>query len=260
MTQLATQLIIFGKRNAEDPDGVFSEVQRSGFTAIESGNLIAAYGETEARRLVEQYGLQVSGFHDGFYGYNNPEQFTASLAFAKEYGVKHFLNSGIAGENTLENYKISAKKFNEFGKRAAEAGITFHYHNHDWEFADLGGGTTGMEILTQETDPAFVKFNLDVFWLYYAEQDMPEFIRNHGERVTYFHFKDGKIVRDEEGNKRPEFLELGQGDVDLKAAYAAALEVGAEWIVAEQDSTRREPLESLTMSRNYLREGLGIGG
>ncbi|MBC7526587.1 MAG: sugar phosphate isomerase/epimerase [Chthonomonadaceae bacterium] len=252
MTQFATQLIIFGKRNVEDPDGVFGEVEQSGFASIEAGNIVTAYGGSEARRLVEQYNLTLSGLHDGCNGYDDPEQLASAIEFAKAYGVKNFLNSGIFGDNSVESYKASAKKFNEFGKQTADEGITFHYHNHDFEFADLGDGVTGMDILINETDPALVKLNLDVFWLYYAEQDIAGYIRAHSDRTGYFHFKDGRIIRDEEGKKRPEFLELGQGDVDLKTAYATALEVGADWIVAEQDNTKRAPLESLTISHDYL--------
>ncbi len=253
MPQIAAQLIIFGKLSGEDPDKMFGEVKASGFPAVEAGNLIAAYGEAEARRLVAQYEIGLSGMHSGYGAYADPAQLEADLAFAKQFGVKNFLCSGVAAGNSVEAYRESAKTFNTVGRRLQAEGITFHYHNHDWEFADLGDGTRGMDILAQETDPEIVKFNLDVFWLYYAEQDVETFIRTHAERTGYFHFKDGRIVRDEEGNKRPDFLELGEGDVDLKTAYAAAIESGAAWIVAEQDSTKREPVESLTISRNYLR-------
>src|SRR5262249_26252776 len=136
----------------------------------------------------------------------------------------------------------------EVGKRCADAGLTFHYHNHAWEFSDLGG-VNGMEILAQETDPVLVKFNLDVFWLYYGQQDPVAFIQRHANRAGYFHFKDGRRVTDAEGKTQPEFLELGRGDVDLRAAYRAAVAAGAEWIVAEQDRTTLPHLESATISR-----------
>ncbi len=84
------------------------------------------------------------------------------------------------------------------------------------------------------------------------------FIQQHADRCGYFHFKDGRKTTNAEGKTRPEFLELGTGDVDLKAAYAAALDAGAQWIVAEQDSTTLSPLESATVSRKYLLDVLGV--
>lgn len=134
----------------------------------------------------------------------------------------------------------SAKVFNAVGKRCADAGLTFHYHNHAWEFEDLGG-VNGMQILAEETDPALLKFNIDVFWLYYGEQDVVGFIQQHANRAGYFHFKDGNRTTDAEGKVRSEFLELGNGSVDLKAAYAAAIAAGATWIVSEQDNTKLTP-------------------
>jgi sugar phosphate isomerase/epimerase len=148
--------------------------------------------------------------------------------------------------------------FNEVGKRLADQGLTFNYHNHAWEFDDLGGGATGMQVLAQETDPALVKFNLDVFWLYYGGQDPVAFIRQHADRAGYFHFKDGRRVIDAAGKTHPEFLELGTGDVDLKAAYGAAVEAGAQWIVAEQDRSALPASESAAISYRYLHDTLGL--
>src|SRR5439155_15611135 len=102
------------------------------------------------------------------------------------------------------------------------------------------GGTNGMRILSEETDPELVKFNFDVFWVHHAGNDPAAFIRAHANRAGYFHFKDGK--KNPDGS--PVFLELGRGIVDLESAMAAAREVGAEWIVAEQDKTELPHLES----------------
>ncbi len=38
----------------------------------------------------------------------------------------------------------------------------------------------------------------------------------------------------------------------------AVREVGAEFLVVEQDSTYLTPLESLSISRDYLRDTLGV--
>ena len=94
-------------------------------------------------------------------------------------------------------------------------------------FDDLGG-VNGMEILTAETDPDLVKFNIDVYWVWYGKADPADFIAEHADRAGYYHFKDGKRRTDENGNIRPHFLELGRGEVDLKAAYAAALAADAK--------------------------------
>lgn len=253
---VSVQLIVFGQRSQEDIAGVLHDVAAAGFPAIETGNLFQSCGEARARQLLEENSLQISGAHFGYGDYADPERLAGHIAYAKAVGLKHLLCSGVADGSSAEGYRKSADVFNAVGRRLADEGLMFHYHNHDWEFRDLGG-VTGMEILAQETDPALVRFNLDVFWLYYAGQDPAEFIRQHAGRAGYFHFKDGRRHVTDTG-KRPEFLELGRGDVDLQRAYAAAVEVGAEWIVAEQDSTQLTPEEAITVSRQYLRNVLGL--
>jgi len=48
-------------------------------------------------------------------------------------------------------------------------------------------------------------------------------------------------------------IELGQGTVDLISAKEAAMEVGVDWVVCEQDTTEKEVKVSITESREYLR-------
>ncbi|HLK61525.1 MAG TPA: sugar phosphate isomerase/epimerase [Chthonomonadaceae bacterium] len=251
------QLIVFGQRIRDDIAGVLHDVAKAGFPAIEAGNLFASYGEEMARRLLAENHLQVSGAHFGYGEYATDEKLTPHIAYARSLGVTNLMCSGVADSKTAEGYKTSAKRFNEIGKRLAEEGLTFHYHNHAWEFDDLGG-VNGMEILSAETDPALVKFNIDVYWVWFGSKDPAAFILQHADRAGYFHFKDGTKQTNDDGITRPVFAELGRGEVDLKGAFAAAKQIGATWIVAEQDHTELDTLEAATISRDYMRSALGI--
>ncbi len=253
----AIQLIVFGERNQTDLPGVLAEVKAAGFPAFEAGNLFAAFGEAQTRDILAETGLKVAGAHFGYGDFADPAKFEANLTYCTAVGTSNLMCSGVADSKTIEGYKASAKLFNEIGKIARDNGVAFNYHNHAWEFTDLGG-TNGMEILASETDPELVKFNIDVFWVWYGNDDPVRFIGEHAARAGYFHFKDGKRRTDENGAVRPYFLELGRGDVDLKAAYGAAVAADATWITSEQDSTELTSLESATISRSFLRDSLGI--
>lgn len=251
------QLIVFGSRQRDDFAGVLRDVASAGFPAIEAGDLFEALGEEQTKRLLGDHHVGLSGAHFGYGDYADADKLARHVAYGKAMGIKNFMCSGVADGKTVEGYRQSAKLFNEVGSRLAGEGMTFNYHNHAWEFEDLGG-VNGMELLTSETDPALVKFNIDVFWVYYGGHDPAEFIREHRDRAGYFHFKDGRRLTGPDGKPRPEFLELGRGAVDLKRAMTAAREAGATWIVAEQDSTTLPQLESATISRTYMRDVLGV--
>ncbi|HEV2473730.1 MAG TPA: sugar phosphate isomerase/epimerase [Chthonomonadales bacterium] len=251
------QLIVFGERNRSDIAGVLADVAKSGFQNIEAGNLFEMCGEGEVRRLLAENSLGISGAHFGYGDYADAARLASHIEYARAMGIRNMMCSGVAEAGSAAGYKESARLFDAVGRRLADEGIRFHYHNHAWEFKDLGG-LNGMEVLTTDTDPKFVGFNIDVFWVYYAQQDPAAFIRQHAGRAGYFHFKDGRRVVDALGKITPEFLELGRGEVDLKSAMAAAREAGAQWIVAEQDSTTLPHLESATISRSYMRQELGV--
>ncbi len=251
------QLIVFGERNHSDLPAVLGEVKQAGFDAFEAWNLFATHGENTTRELLLKHDLEISGAHFGYGEFADEEKLIANIEYCKALDISYLMCSGVADSKTAEGYSASAKLFNEIGKRASDSGISFNYHNHAWEFDDLGG-INGMQILTAETDPALVKFNIDVFWVWFGYADPVAFITEHSNRAGYFHFKDGKRVLDESGITLPNFLELGTGDVDLKAAYAAAVKANAVWITAEQDRTEYVPVESATISRKYIHSALGI--
>jgi len=254
----AVQLIVFGNRPQTDFPSVLSDVSKAGFAAIEAGNLYESHGREKALHLLKEYHLGVSGAHFGYGEYSKPERLNSHISYAKSIGIKHMMCSGVADSKTVEGYKESARLFNEIGRTLANDGIAFNYHNHAWEFADLGGGVNGMEILSNETDPEYVKFNIDVFWVWYGGESPVDFIRKHSARAGYYHFKDGTKGVDAEGKQRPVFLELGRGDVDLRAAMAAARETDLKFIVAEQDSSELSPLEAVSISRDYMRASLDV--
>ena len=253
----SVQLIVFGSRTQSDFSSVLADVAQAGYAAIEAGNLYETHGENTTLRLLAEHDLGVSGAHFGYGDYAKPEKLKSHILYAQAMGIKNLMCSGVADSKSAAGYKESAKLFNEIGRTLADEGLAFNYHNHAWEFDDLGG-VNGMEILSQETDPELVKFNIDVFWVWYGGGDPVEFIRKHRNRAGYFHFKDGRRGTDAEGKPRPVFLELGRGEVDLKAAMDAAREVGASFVVAEQDQTELTPLEAVSISRAYMRDALGV--
>ena len=183
-------------------------------------------------------------------------------------GAKYLMCSGVqgnpwSGQATIADYKESAKVFNAAGKLLLDNGVHLCYHNHQWEFYVLEnsteGTTNGMAILGEMTNPDYVKFCTDVYWVSCGGEEPAAFIAKYANRGVYFHLKDGHY--DPKAQKPQDFLELGNGQVDLKSAYAAiaALSSAPEWIVTEQDNPNgKEPADCAKISADYARTVLGI--
>lgn len=250
MTQprLGLQLIVYGGRQARDLRGVLREVGQAGYAGFEGGvGLLANPGVEALRDLMEEVGLCLSGVHSGYDEYTDPAKVASHIEKALACGCKYLICSGVAPGEGIAAYETAAETFNSVGGMCHEAGVTFCYHNHAWEF-DSFDGQKGIHRLMELTDPGLVKLCTDVYWVTIGNEDPAEFILRYADRACYYHFKDGAPGS---------FVELGEGTVDLRGATRAALRAGADWIVCEQDKSALEPKESITRSMAYLRE-LGL--
>ncbi|GAB4462469.1 MAG: sugar phosphate isomerase/epimerase [Armatimonadaceae bacterium] len=251
--KLGIQTIIFGQRSREDLPGVLTAIKNAGYDGLEFGMRDATPEETKA--LFSQHGLVCCGYHSGYGGLADLENAKKQAEHLVGVGGKYLMCSGTDGRER-DGYLRSAEVFNQVGKVLSEIGVHFCYHNHNWEFFDLGNGETGMDILLANTDPAVVKLCPDIYWLACGGQDPAAFVRQHRERAVYFHYKDGTF--DPVAQQPQTFTELGRGQVDLKSAHKAVLELNPEWVVTEQDRTDGEPAESAKISADYARTELGI--
>jgi sugar phosphate isomerase/epimerase len=256
MARAGIQTIIFGPRNREDIGGVLREVASIGFAGAETGNLFRQEGDpTKVARLFQETGLALCGCHAGYAEYEAAESLRENIRYARDCGSRYLMCSGVGDRSRgLDAYRNASRLFNEVGQRCRDAGLQFCYHNHAWEFEDREGDTCGMDVLAAETDAALVKFCIDVYWVHIGGADPAAFIHRHAERGVYYHFKDGRRGTD----GKPVFTELGGGEVDLEAAFAAAASTNPEWIVYEQDRSDQPPAAAARASRAYMRERLGI--
>ncbi|MEK8105415.1 hypothetical protein NKG94_10010 [Micromonospora sp. M12] len=87
-------------------------------------------------------------------------------------------------------YRALARDLNKAGRLAERAGLDFGYHNHQLEFVPLTGGSTGFDILTSQTDPRLVHFELDLYWTWRGAHDPVDVIRANRGRIRQVHVKD----------------------------------------------------------------------
>lgn len=244
--KLGLQLIVFGKQPQEDLPGVLADVAEVGYEGAEIGVLYPELGTGAIVRAFQDSGLTLTGIHSGYADIADPAKVEDHIGFLQEASGRYLICSGVANNQSLAGFEASAEVFNEVGQKCQDAGLTFCYHNHAWEFTPLEGGQKGIHKLGELTRPDVVKFCIDVYWVHIGGENPAEFIARYADRAGYYHFKDG--------DQGPTFIELGQGAVDLPAARDAALKHGADWIICEQDRTDKEPKESITESFGYLKQ------
>ena len=116
-------------------------------------------------------------------------------------------------------------------------------------------GTTGFQVLVDNTDKKLVGLELDVFWVSVAGHDPVEILQKLTGRVPLVHLKDkasGTAVMYKESVPRTAFQEVGHGVLDWPKVLRAAEAAEVEHYFVEQDQTPGDPLESLRQSFGYL--------
>lgn len=130
--------------------------------------------------------------------------------------------------------------FNEIGKRCQAAGLSFGYHNHAHEFQKVEGREVMMDYLLQHTDPRYVCFEMDVYWVVRGQQSPVDYFHKYPGRFKMLHLKDHR--------------EIGQsGMVGYDAIFRNADVAGVKNIVAEIESySTNDVLKSVRESIDYL--------
>ncbi|GLX71284.1 sugar phosphate isomerase/epimerase family protein [Paenibacillus glycanilyticus] len=228
---------------SKDYIGTLKQIAEIGYQGIELGPPPAGITIEEQKRFLDQIGLRTIGFHAGIEELaSNPEgiaDYLEAVDAEKYVALSYHFDSE-------EDLLVKAAKLNEIGNRLRKRGVQLLYHNHDWEFKTYNG-VSQLDRLLQETDPDLVKLELDTYWVKRAGLDPVEYLSKLHGRCPLLHIKDM------EAGESAFFAEIGEGILDFKAIARTAREVGTEWLVVEQDLSRRDPIESLAISYKNLK-------
>jgi sugar phosphate isomerase/epimerase len=239
------QTIVFGKKYSIEDEAVLDHVAKCGYTCLET----TPKDPAKFKAMLDARGMRVGGMHTSPSGLRDLTEIVAKL---RTLDSRDLSNSGMLDWNkrTLADYRETIAILNRAGHALRAEGIHLHYHNHDFEFLEMPDGAhTGMEILLQELDPSAIDLCVDVAWVLKGGLDPVKFLRTHRDRIGYLHFKDF----DDEG-----WTELGRGKVDFAPIMQLLPDMPrVRWVMIEQDDSRNDPLESIAVSRRYLKETFG---
>lgn len=144
--------------------------------------------------------------------------------------------------------------FNRAGEALAKHGLKFFYHSHGYEFQPFQDGTL-FDLLMRETNPKFVNFEMDVFWIVHPGQDPVKLLQKFGSRWQLMHVKgmrDGTPTGLLTGHSDvTNDVALGQGKIDYVPILKAAKKAGVKFYIIEDESPSSE--QQIPQSLNYLK-------
>jgi sugar phosphate isomerase/epimerase len=156
------------------------------------------------------------------------------------------------GEFNEAAARTAIEVFNKAGEVLARHGLKFFYHCHGFEFRPHGEGTF-MDLLMKETNPKFVRFEMDVFWVVHPGQDPVKWLEKYPGRWELMHVKDMKkgVQGDFSGKADvTNDVTVGTGQMNWPAILKAAKKSGVKHYFLEDESPTAA--EQIPLSKKYL--------
>ena len=217
-------------------------------------------GKLDWKKLISESGLKVISLHSYLNSIEeNPE------AVAKEalsFGTDTVVITGMYrfDYGNASEVKKLAERLNNAGKALLPYGVKLLYHNHNVELQKISEDKTAYDVIIENTDPQYVNFELDTYWIADGGADVTALIDKLSDRMVMWHINDRGC------RKKGPFItpilkedaaELGTGNMALgtilenvrakSKVEAIVLETHKNWI-------DNDPVKSLIVSAEWFRK------
>jgi sugar phosphate isomerase/epimerase len=227
------------------------KIRDIGYTAVQV-SAIGPIPYEDVKSVVDDRGLTICITHIGFDRLQNDID-----SVIEQHKLWECPNVAVGSmpreyrDGGLDAFKCFAQEATEIGKALAEAGLTFSYHNHSFEFVRFGD-RTGLDVIYEESDPEYLQAEIDTYWVQHGGGDPIAWIRKMKDRMPVIHFKDMVIYEGEQT-----MAEIGEGNLNWPGILEACKDANVEWYAIEQDRCMGDPFDSLRISYDNLR-GMGV--
>lgn len=246
--KLGAQFFTLREKN-KTPEGLyrsFQEVKKIGYQVVQ----MSAICQIEAERLKaysDEFELPITCTHSPLDRILNDTD-----ALIKEhitYGCP-VIGLGMMPKeywNSVEDVRKFMSMLRDPMKKIEDAGLRFAYHNHAFEFVDLGG-VCSYDLLIEELPS--LNFILDTYWFRYAGKSYLDYIKLlTNKRLTNVHFKDMRT------EPQGEICPCGEGVIDFAPVVKLCNELAIPYALVEQDNAPKlgDEYEQMATSFNNLK-------
>jgi sugar phosphate isomerase/epimerase len=259
--KIGLQLYTLRDALAKDPASVIAKVAGLGFQEVETFGYNGKFFGMDAaayKALLTQHGLTAPSGHYMYGNFGNRQVpgtvlhgWDKAIEDAAIVGQEYMTVAYLMPEErkSLDDYKQIAADLNKAGAACRKAGIKLCYHNHDFEFQSVQG-TVPYSILLNNTDPALVQFEMDLYWTVKAGQDPVALFNQNPGRIPLWH------VKDMDKTDKKFFTEVGNGSIDFAGIFKQAKASGMTHFFVEQDACPGDPFDSIKQSIGYIKKNL----
>lgn len=217
---------------AKDPSSVLQQLASYGYKQIESCDLdkgiFWGMKNTDFKKRLDDLGLDCTSAHTDAYS----NDFEKKVDECAAIGLKYIIHAWEGPDKTISDYKKMAEDFNKKGELCHKAGMKFAFHNHAFTF-QLLENQYAQDVLMENTNPDYVSFEMDMYWVVTAGQDPVAWLKKYNNRFKLCHVKDRSKTA--AATDHDASCNLGTGKIDFATLLPVARKCGMDYFYVEQE-------------------------
>jgi sugar phosphate isomerase/epimerase len=238
LERIGIQLYTVRDRMAEDVSGTLQRIAEIGYDEVEFAGYFD-HTPGEIKGFLDAAGLVSPSAHISLDDIRtSPEEM---IETAGTLGNRYLALAWLAPEErqTMDDYRGHIELVAGFAEQCRDAGLQFAWHNHDFEFMELGGQRP-IDLILESTDSELVQVELDLYWITKAGVDPFDYFERYPGRFPLCHVKD--MAAD------TSMADVGDGRIDFAAVFAASELAGFKHYYVERDDA---PDSFVTAANSY---------
>jgi len=234
----------------KDPKGVLKKIAGFGYKQIESyegaKGIFWGMSNTDFKKYMDDLGMKIVASHADI-----NKDFEKKAAEAAAIGMKYLICPWLGPQKSMDDYKKAADNFNKKGEICKSTGIRFAYHNHDYSFKPIEGQLP-QDVMMNNTDASLVDFELDMYWVATAGEDIEAWLKKYKNRFRLCHVKDRSKTPGT--NNSQNSVDLGTGSINWPSVLKTAKENGMKHFIVEQEYyAGTTPLKAVEVNAGYMK-------
>jgi sugar phosphate isomerase/epimerase len=254
---------------SKDPSGSLKKLADMGYIHVEHANYINRkfYGYTakEFKKLLADLSLQMPSGHTVMTAHDwdtAKNDFTDKWKYTVEdaatvgqrYVISPWLDEALRKDT--DGLKRFMDQFNKCGELCKAHGMTFGYHNHNFEFSTMVGDNNLYDFILKNTDPKLVAQQMDVGNMLGAGGIAMDLLKKYPGRFELMHVKDEIKSTTGGGMDGYDSTILGEGVIPVKDVLKEARKIGgtSQFIIEQESYQGKDPFDCVKIDLQKMKK------
>jgi sugar phosphate isomerase/epimerase len=267
--RLGVQLYSVRDAMSKDPVGSLKKLADMGYVHVEHANYIDRkfykYAPKDFKKLLDDTGLQMPSGHTVMQASDwddTKNDFTDKWKYtiedAAEAGQRYVISPWLdeALRTDMDKLKKFMNQFNKCGELCKSHGMSFGYHNHNFEFKTKIGDGNLYDYILANTDPTLVLQQMDIGNMLGAGGIAMDLLKKYPGRFELMHVKDEIKSNTGQGMDGYDSTILGTGVMPVHDIVKEARKIGgtSQFIIEQESYQGKDPFDCVKIDLQTMKK------